>query len=86
MRFTQMHYPTQMHFSYMSFYHTTVSNSINCLPIYLGLVHLIKFYDCRVNFIMTAITMIHLDWLIYYNAIVKLVALMLPKGIYHQSG
>ena len=77
---------TQTYFSYTNFYPTTVSNPTYGLPICFGLVHLIKSYDCRVNFIMTAITMNHLDRPIYYNAIVKLVALMSLKGIHHWSG
>ena len=72
---------TQTHFSYTSFYLIAVSNSTYCLPICLGLIHLIKSYNCWVNFIMIAITMNYLDGPIYYNVIVKLAIPMLPKGI-----
>ena len=71
----------QTHFSYMSFYPTTVSNPTNCFPIYLDLVYLIKSYNCLVDFIMTAITMNYLNRPVYYNVIVKLAVPMLLKGI-----
>ena len=73
----------QTHFSYMSFYPIAIMYLIYCLFFYLGLVHFIKSYNYQVDFIMIAITINYLDWLVYYNAIVKLVALMLFKSIYY---
>ena len=73
----------QTHFSYISFYLTAISNPTYCFLICLGSVHLIKSYDCQVDFIITTITINHLDQPIYYNAIVKLVALILFKGIHY---
>ena len=61
--------------------HTVISNPTYCLFIYLGSVHLIKFYDCWIDFIIIAILINHQNWPIYYNAMVKLAILMLLKGI-----
>ena len=71
----------QMHFSYINFYLTAISNLTNYFSICLGLIHFIKSYNYWINSIMTVITMKYLNQPIYYNAIVKLAVLMLLKGI-----
>ena len=75
----------QTHFSYTSFYFIVVSNPTYCFLIYLGLIYLIKSHNCQINSIITAITINHLDQPIYYNTIIKLVTLILLKGIYYQN-
>ena len=67
----------------LSCYSIVILNLTYFLPIYLGLVYFIKFYNYWINFIITKIIMNHLNWHVYYNTIVKLVALILLKGIYY---
>lgn len=72
-----------IYFIYINFYSTTISNPIYYFVIYLNLVYFIKFYNNQVNFIIITIIIYYLDQPIYYNLIIKLVALMLLKDIYN---